>query len=228
MNLLSLLLLSLFILPLAIFSQDNGDDLPFRQIPDYPESYTPGTVAARMVDALGYRYYWATEGLEEKDLTYRPSEDARSVGETLDHILGLAQMISHAVQQKPNVRPAPKVDRDWQETRSLTLELLQSASDLLKSSSDSSVVEFQVIFQRGGEALRISLLERIKWAFGRCPLPRRASSLLSALNWESRSSWHERFPGKNARIMTLPWAKEFSWGMLGLSSNWRFHFCRLF
>ena len=42
--------------------------LPYYEIPDYPETYTAGSVAARMLDGLGFRYYWATEGLNEDDL----------------------------------------------------------------------------------------------------------------------------------------------------------------
>jgi len=67
----------------------NPSDLPYFQIPDYPESYSAYTVAARVIDGLGFRYYWATEGLTEKDLVYRPSEEARSMLETIDHIQNL-------------------------------------------------------------------------------------------------------------------------------------------
>ena len=60
-------------------------DLPYYQIPDYPEAYNAATVAARMIDGLGFRYYWATESLREEDLSFQPNEDARTVLETLDH-----------------------------------------------------------------------------------------------------------------------------------------------
>jgi len=73
---------------------NNNEELPYRQIPDYPKMYTPGNVAARVVDGLGYRYYWATEGLAAKDLEYKPSEDGRCTGETIDHILGLSLTIA--------------------------------------------------------------------------------------------------------------------------------------
>ncbi|RMG65160.1 MAG: hypothetical protein D6722_16205, partial [Bacteroidetes bacterium] len=41
---------------------DATTPLPYRAIPDYPETFTPGTTVARFLDGLGYRYYWATEG----------------------------------------------------------------------------------------------------------------------------------------------------------------------
>ncbi len=62
-----LLLLSLIITGMK--AQDTQSELPYREIPDPPENYTPGTVVSRLVDGLGFRYYWATEGLREEDLT---------------------------------------------------------------------------------------------------------------------------------------------------------------
>ena len=76
-----------------IKAQERHEELPYYQIPDAPESYTQGAIAARMVDGLGFRYYWATEGLRSEDLQFRPGEDARSSEETIDHILGLSNVI---------------------------------------------------------------------------------------------------------------------------------------
>lgn len=53
-------------------------ELPYKQIPEYPEQYTSGNVIARFIDGLGYRYYWATEGLREQDLAYKPSEKGKN------------------------------------------------------------------------------------------------------------------------------------------------------
>lgn len=33
-----------------------ADTLPFRQIPDYPQTYTTKTILVRMIDGLGFRY----------------------------------------------------------------------------------------------------------------------------------------------------------------------------
>src|SRR5689334_3471929 len=74
-------------------------DLPYYEIPDYPTTYTPGTIAARVVDGLGFRYYWATEGLRAEDLKYQPvgadgaNSEARTTEETLQHIYGLTNTI---------------------------------------------------------------------------------------------------------------------------------------
>lgn len=72
---------------------ENNEQLPYYQIPDYPEEYNQGTVTARLVDGLGFRYYWATEGLREEDLQFKPSEEARTTRETIDHLYGLSRVI---------------------------------------------------------------------------------------------------------------------------------------
>ena len=54
-------------------------------IPDYPEGYEAGMVLGRFVDGLGFRYRWATEGLTESDLDYRPAEGCRTIRETLSY-----------------------------------------------------------------------------------------------------------------------------------------------
>ena len=62
------LILSLFCL-LTIDAQNNmKEELPYREIPDVDVEYTSGTVLARMIDGLGFRFYWATEDLRDEDL----------------------------------------------------------------------------------------------------------------------------------------------------------------
>ena len=62
----------------SLKAQDELEALPYAEIPPMTGDYTPGKVAARVIDGLGFRYYWATEGLTEKDLEYKPSEEGRT------------------------------------------------------------------------------------------------------------------------------------------------------
>lgn len=125
------------------------DSLPFTTIEEYPNEYSPNLVAARMVDALGFRYQWATEGLRPEDLTYRPSEDGRTCAQTIDHILGLSNMISKAIVKKPNVRnAAEKKELDFAEKRNETLQNLAMASHQLKTGGDD-LSQYKIVFQRG-------------------------------------------------------------------------------
>ena len=119
-------------------------DLPYRQIPDYPDSYTAENVAARVIDGLGYRYFWATEGLTEKDLEYRPGNDGRSTGETIDHIYGLTFTIVNASLNKANVFPREELDLTFEQKRRLTLNNIQKASQVLKESKANTIDNLKI------------------------------------------------------------------------------------
>ncbi|MBL7826114.1 MAG: hypothetical protein JNJ57_05745 [Saprospiraceae bacterium] len=109
------------------------DVLPYHEIPAAPETFTAENTVARMIDGLGFRYFWATEGLQTTDLSYRPTEGARSCEETLDHIMGLSIMILNAVQNKTNVRSGEETSpAQFAVKRKTTLDNLKKASDLLK------------------------------------------------------------------------------------------------
>lgn len=142
------------ILTLAIAKQSimqTNDELPYYEIPDYPDKYTNVNVVARMIDGLGYRYYWATEGLRAEDLAYKPSEDSRAVSETLDHLYGLSEMIVNAPSQLPNLRPRETVEMTFEEKRAKTLQNFKTASNILKESKRKDLEKYAIVFQRGEE-----------------------------------------------------------------------------
>jgi len=121
-----------------IRAQDKSQEqLPYYEIPEHSEKYTAGTVAARVVDGLGFRYYWATEGLRDEDLNFKPSEDARTTKETIDHIYGLSRVIVNSTLNKPNDR-AEEPEMTFAEKRKKTLENIKIAADILRKSEDLS------------------------------------------------------------------------------------------
>ena len=119
-------------------------NLPYHEILEYPESYTAGNVAARMIDGLGFRYYWATEGLRDEDLEYKPSAEARTTLETLDHIYGLSNVIVNSTLHKDNESNTNKKEMSWEEKRKQTLLNLKIAADILRNKEDLS--EFTLDF----------------------------------------------------------------------------------
>jgi len=127
----------------------NSKKLPYYEIPAYPENYTTGSVLARLVDGLGYRFYWATEGLRTEDIDYRPSEDAASVAETLDHLYGLSTTIKNATMSAPNIRPLEIPEVTYEEKRVLVLRNLLDAANQLRGASEEQVSKMQLIFKRG-------------------------------------------------------------------------------
>jgi hypothetical protein len=128
-----------------MMAQDSTDY--FYQIPDYPSTYTATTVVARMVDGLGFRYYWATDGLRTEDLDFSPSEEARTSRETLDHIYSLIKNLNNAVHQVPTIFPSEKESLTFMEKREKTLALLKDISEILKKSQDEDLELFKMIFE---------------------------------------------------------------------------------
>ena len=118
---LLLVIFSLLLINFNMVAQENNsstpDDLPYYQIPDYPENYTAENVAARVIDGLGFRYYWATEGLTQKDLDFKPGNDGRSTSETIDHILGLSNTIVNASLNQANVFPREEQELTFEQKR---------------------------------------------------------------------------------------------------------------
>ena len=129
------------------FVANGQSELPYAQIPDYPEEYTAETVAARMIDGLGFRYYWASEGLRPEDLAYKPSDEARTCGETLDDIYGLTNVVVNAVRQKPNVRRSGDDEMSFEEKRAATLMNIKEAADMLRAGK-VSLEDCIIVFQR--------------------------------------------------------------------------------
>jgi hypothetical protein len=121
--------------------------LPYYQIPAYPESFTAATVAARLIDGVGFRYYWATEGLRPEDLSHKPSKEARTSLETLAHIYGLSKIIVNSTMKVPTVSNAHEPALSFVEMRKQTLNNFKSASDRLKVSTDSELNDFKIVFK---------------------------------------------------------------------------------
>ena len=92
-----------FLTMLTLTAQDmKKGDLPYAEIPKTPEKYTATSVASRMIDGLGFRYYWATEGLRTEDLEYKFHEDGRTSEETIAHIYDLSKVLLNATTRTPN------------------------------------------------------------------------------------------------------------------------------
>ena len=176
---------SILIFTLVMFSMINSaaqGSLPYSQIPDYPDEYTAGNVMGRLVDGLGFRYYWATEGLSTEDLEYKPSEQGRTLMETLDHLYGLSKTIVNAPQSIANERNEDPATLSYEEKRSRTLQNFEKASTLLKQGKQDEMEQYRVIFKRGENESEFPFWNMINgpiadalWHTGQVVLMRRAS-----------------------------------------------------
>ena len=122
--------------------EQKSNTLPYYELPDYPEVYTSGTVAARMVDALGFRFYWATHNLKKSDLEYKANAGGRTTLETIAHIYDLSKVIVNSTLRLANNKH--QKDLSYAELRSETLKNLKKASTILMQSD--TISEFKIIF----------------------------------------------------------------------------------
>ncbi len=130
----------------------------YYNIPEAPKEYTAATVASRMVDGLGFRFYWATHGLTQKDLDFRPNKEARTSFETIKHIYDLTTVILNSVEKKPNVG-AKVPEMSFEKLRNATLANLEKASKILRGSK--SIDEYKIIFKRGNNATEFPFWNQI-------------------------------------------------------------------
>jgi hypothetical protein len=165
------------------YAQQNDDVLPYRQVPEYPEAYTAGTVVARVIDGLGFRYYWATEGLGEADKDLRLSEDSRSILELMQHIHGLSLMILNTAKKVSNDRGnLPRTPADIDELRAQTLRNLQASAQVFSGRVD--LTDYPVVITTPEGSVNYEFwhqlngpLEDAVWHSGQIAILRRAKGI---------------------------------------------------
>ncbi|WP_273566050.1 DinB family protein [Maribacter halichondriae] len=168
------------LLYLNLQSQEAMTELPYTAIPEAPETYTAGTVVSRMIDGLGFRYHWATDGLTEKDLNYKPGNDGRTIAETMEHIHNLSLTILKSSQKQARDFSEKVPEMNMAERRLATLQNLEQASALFKTTDD--LTEHKVIFKRGDNTSEFPFWNQINgpiedavWHAGQVVVLRRAA-----------------------------------------------------
>lgn len=111
---------------------------PYHSIPEAPESHSASAVVARFVDALGFRYRWATEGLTETDTEFRPVESSMNVMELCQHIHSMARWVNTSFGGTAEKGDAPA---DFESLRKETLEFYHDTEARLKEMDDSALEE---------------------------------------------------------------------------------------
>lgn len=144
------LLILMTLITCDVWAQNNS--LPYAEIPADPKSFSAGTVAARMIDGLGFRYYWATEGLRAQDLAFKPSANARTAEETVAHIYEMSILILHATTKTVNL-PGQDKELPFEDMRRVTLNNLWLAAENLRTCTDAQMKEFNFIFKTNTQTI---------------------------------------------------------------------------
>lgn len=127
-----------------------AQDSPFKSIAKTETVFNSGNIAARMVEGLGFRYYWATEGLRTEDLAFAPVEEGRSSLQTVSHLYSLSRFLLHALEK--GVFDAGNTENmTFAEIRSETLKNYEKAVKILKGSKNSDFKDYNIKFANGGQ-----------------------------------------------------------------------------
>jgi len=154
-TLILLFLGSLSLISQSEIMQEDNPILPYADIGEYPDSYSSGNIIARMIDGLGYRYYWATDSLTSADLSYTISEDSRSTDYTLEHLYGLSKFILSVISEDPSIREVDEDELEWSDIRMKTLNNLKEASDKVSLLDEDGVSQLKIVFRRGDKVTEL-------------------------------------------------------------------------
>jgi hypothetical protein len=116
------------------------DELPYREIPAPPEDARAATVMLRVVDGLGFRYRWATEGLREQDADFRPGADSMTLRELLHHVARLTAWLD----SQAGGEPLGDIARDLPALRAATLARLVALRTRLLAMSDEQLASLRI------------------------------------------------------------------------------------
>ncbi len=128
------------------FNMEKQERNYFYEIKKFDENYSNKAIVSRFIHSVGFRYYWATEGLRDEDLKYKPSETGINTRETLEHIYGLSIMIHNGFHNKEITRSKSYPDLTYDELRKATLDLLKNTIMLLDNFSENDFQNNKIIF----------------------------------------------------------------------------------
>ncbi len=111
----------------------------YYRIPAYPDHFSGTSVLARMLDGLGFRFYWATEGLRAEDYAFRPAKDTMSIGELVVHVWSLVNWVSSSALKKSYAEP-----KDAQAARGEALKVIHDLRETMLAMSDEELGKLRI------------------------------------------------------------------------------------
>jgi hypothetical protein len=112
----------------------------YHRIPNYPNNLSSTSVLTRLLDGLGFRFYWATEGLRPDDYAFRPAEDTMSIGELVIHVWTLMNWVSSSVLKKPYRKP-----KNGAAAREEALIIIHDLREKMLAMSDDDLKKLRIL-----------------------------------------------------------------------------------
>lgn len=129
----------------------------FQEMDTYPTSFSICTVMSRMLDSFGFRYYWVTEGLGEKEINYDPANGGRTLHQTLNHILKMVDFVGCTVEGKASSFPETDYGLEFPELRQKTLNRIEEIKQLFLTKNDESLTGNSIKVDYNGSLIEYSI-----------------------------------------------------------------------
>ena len=113
--------------------------MDYHRIDEYPERVNAVAVVLRLLDGLGFRFYWATYELDGDDYGFTPAEGGNSIGWMVSHIWGLLNWIYLNITGEQAKRPSSEIDQ-----RNHVLNLIRMIQEDINRMSDEQLAEVQI------------------------------------------------------------------------------------
>ena len=114
-------------------------DRLFRKVDHYPPDVSGPSVIVRLLDGLGFRFSWATEGLTAEVYAFSPGEGCQTIAGLVDHIWALTIWIGWSVFGSGEDRP-----QDPESQRSHVLRRIHRLREHLICLDDRDLAEIQI------------------------------------------------------------------------------------
>lgn len=112
----------------------------FHTIEAYPERQDANGVVMRLIDGLGYRFYWATEGLTRDDYGFTPGAGCQTIGGLIGHVWGLINWLHiHVIGEGAGSRPPDPAGQRLQ-----ALDLLPAVRDRVAALDEAALFALRI------------------------------------------------------------------------------------
>jgi hypothetical protein len=112
----------------------------FQAIEAYPERQDAVGVVLRLIDGLGYRFYWATAELTPSDYAFSPGAGCQTIGALVGHVWGLTNWIHTVVVGEGAAWRPPEAA----EQRLHALALLAATRDRIASLDEAALFALRI------------------------------------------------------------------------------------
>ena len=112
----------------------------FHTIEAYPERQDANGVVMRLIDGLGYRFYWATEGLTGDDYGFTPGAGCQTISGLIGHVCGLINWLHiHVIGEGAGSRSPDPAGQRLQ-----ALDLLAAVRDRVAALDEAALFALRI------------------------------------------------------------------------------------